>query len=94
MSKCALSNKHTQDGRPGRYENHRTQKEQKRTPPPPQTTRGEEPQKKKKAENSSIVASQPENAWEVQPANGCHRKLQNPHERPRKTLVNLLLISM
>ena len=71
------------------------QKNEQDTPPHPdvQTTSRKEPQKKEKAENSSVVPSQPEKCLgrlekDVQPINGLYQELRNPHERPRKTLVD------
>ena len=93
---CAISNKSIQNGRPGRYRKTKKKlKKAQRTPPPHpdvQKTSRKEPQKKQKAENSSVVPSQPNKCLgrlekDVQPINGLHRELQNPHERPRKTLV-------
>ena len=97
FKKCGVSNKSIQNGRPGRYrKTKQKQKKAHRTPPPDpnvQTTSRKEPQKKEKADNSSVVPSQLKKCLgrlekDVQPINGLYRELQNPHERPRKTLAD------
>ena len=64
------------------------------TPPHPdvQTLSKKEPQKEK-ADNSSFVPSQSEKSLgtlekDVKPIKGFYREVRNPHERPRKTLVD------
>ena len=91
-SKCAISNKHIQDGRPGRYENRRRTKKNVQTdyPVDPDTLR--RPEEAEKRVKPSVVPSYPgkcrkrPSRIKMQPVSGYLQELRNHVKHARGAL--------